>query len=187
MVQRIQACGLQLCFLVLGGEEYEAAVRAGVDLRGLARSHRGENCFRPQLCHIRRDPSAGYRFSIIPVPGTVSHSVNQTTSLTYECLLLLHASFSTASFIHFLNGLVRVEAYYGLWRMLTTGGFDILCETCFQGRRGSTLYQHWVTVQQNWRDFAVDKDWCGSMVPWCQDSPLQQLSRWYTCRTAYIC
>ncbi|XP_035239969.1 Na(+)/H(+) exchange regulatory cofactor NHE-RF3-like isoform X1 [Anguilla anguilla] len=69
VVQRIEACGLQLCFLVLGGEEYAQAVRAGVDLQSVARSHRGENCSRPQLCHIRRDPSAGYGFSIIPVPG----------------------------------------------------------------------------------------------------------------------
>ncbi|KAJ8368200.1 hypothetical protein SKAU_G00082280 [Synaphobranchus kaupii] len=69
VVQRIEACGLQLCFLVLGGEQYEEAVRAGVDLQSIARSHRGESCSRPQLWHIRRDASAGYGFSIIPVQG----------------------------------------------------------------------------------------------------------------------
>ncbi|KAI1893782.1 hypothetical protein AGOR_G00127210 [Albula goreensis] len=69
VVQRIQACGLQLCFLVLGGEEYEEAVREGQDLRSLARAHRGEDCSRPQLYHIPRDPTAGFGFNIIPVEG----------------------------------------------------------------------------------------------------------------------
>ncbi|KAG9348258.1 hypothetical protein JZ751_001993 [Albula glossodonta] len=69
VVQRIQACGLQLCFLVLGGEEYEDAVREGQDLRSLARAHRGEDCSRPQLYHIPRDPRAGFGFNIIPVEG----------------------------------------------------------------------------------------------------------------------
>ncbi|KAJ8280580.1 hypothetical protein GJAV_G00056480 [Gymnothorax javanicus] len=69
VARRIEACGLQLCFLVLGGREYEEAVREGVNLRNLARSHRGHDCSRPRLVHIRNNRSAGYGFSIIPVPG----------------------------------------------------------------------------------------------------------------------
>ncbi|CAB1348538.1 unnamed protein product [Coregonus sp. 'balchen'] len=67
VVQRIQACGLQLFLLVLSGEEYKEALAQGLDLQALTRAYRGETCSRPRLCHITRDPVLGLGISIIPI------------------------------------------------------------------------------------------------------------------------
>ena len=69
MVQRIQACGLQLLLLVLKGEEYKEALAQGLDLQALTRAYRGETCSRPRLCHITRDSVLGLGISIIPIEG----------------------------------------------------------------------------------------------------------------------
>lgn len=70
MVQKIQACGLQLFLLVLKGEEYKEALAQGLDLQALTRAYRGETCSRPRLCHITRDPILGLGISIIPIEGS---------------------------------------------------------------------------------------------------------------------
>ncbi|XP_064206999.1 NHERF family PDZ scaffold protein 4b [Anguilla rostrata] len=69
VAQKIQVGGPQLCLLVLGGDEYDQAVSEGLDLRALARGQRGQDCARPRLCHITRDPGTGMGFSIITVEG----------------------------------------------------------------------------------------------------------------------
>ncbi|KAJ8267049.1 hypothetical protein GJAV_G00137720 [Gymnothorax javanicus] len=77
VAQRIQVGGPQLCLLVLGGDEYDQAVLQGLDLRALARGHRGQQCSRPRLCHITRDPRAGMGISIVNVEGEKGrYSVN---------------------------------------------------------------------------------------------------------------
>ncbi|XP_061103962.1 NHERF family PDZ scaffold protein 4b [Conger conger] len=69
VAQSIQVGGPQLCLLVLGGEEYDQALSEGLDLRALTRDHRGQDCARPRLCHITRDPGTGMGISIVVVDG----------------------------------------------------------------------------------------------------------------------
>lgn len=69
VAQKIQVGGPQLCLLVMGGHEYDQAVSEGLDLWALARGHRGQDCARPRLCHITRDPGAGMGMSIATVEG----------------------------------------------------------------------------------------------------------------------
>ncbi|CAB1315811.1 unnamed protein product, partial [Coregonus sp. 'balchen'] len=60
---------LELCLLVLDGEEYDQAVSQGHDLQALARTHRGEGCSPPRLCHIIRDTASGLGVNFLPVEG----------------------------------------------------------------------------------------------------------------------
>ncbi|XP_041733286.2 Na(+)/H(+) exchange regulatory cofactor NHE-RF3 [Coregonus clupeaformis] len=80
VVQRIQACGLQLFLLVLSGEEYKEALAQGLDLQALTRAYRGESCSRPRLCHITRDPVLGLGISIIPIEGQKGRYMLSTVS-----------------------------------------------------------------------------------------------------------
>ncbi|XP_041729559.1 Na(+)/H(+) exchange regulatory cofactor NHE-RF3 isoform X2 [Coregonus clupeaformis] len=80
VVQRIQACGLQLFLLVLKGEEYKEALAQGLDLQALTRAYRGETCSRPRLCHITRDPVLGLGISIIPIEGQKGRYMLSTVS-----------------------------------------------------------------------------------------------------------
>ncbi|CAB1347548.1 unnamed protein product [Coregonus sp. 'balchen'] len=80
VVQRIQACGLQLFLLVLKGEEYKEALAQGLDLQVLTRAYRGETCSRPRLCHITRDPVLGLGISIIPIEGQKGRYMLSTVS-----------------------------------------------------------------------------------------------------------
>ncbi|XP_062872560.1 Na(+)/H(+) exchange regulatory cofactor NHE-RF3 [Trichomycterus rosablanca] len=69
VVLKVQASGLHLYLLVLSAEEYEMAVNDGIDLITLTKTHRGEGCTRPRLCHIIREPGHGLGFSISPIEG----------------------------------------------------------------------------------------------------------------------
>ncbi|XP_068600509.1 NHERF family PDZ scaffold protein 4b [Brachionichthys hirsutus] len=69
VARKIKLSGNQLCFLVLDGEEYEEALSQGQDLRGLARTRRGEGCTLPRLCHIAREPVSGLGLSFTPLEG----------------------------------------------------------------------------------------------------------------------
>ncbi|XP_023869837.1 Na(+)/H(+) exchange regulatory cofactor NHE-RF3 [Salvelinus sp. IW2-2015] len=80
VVQKIQACGLQLFLLVLKGEEYKEALAQGLDLQALTRTYRGETCSRPRLCHITRDPVLGLGISIIPIEGQKGQYMLSTVS-----------------------------------------------------------------------------------------------------------
>ncbi|XP_045559448.1 Na(+)/H(+) exchange regulatory cofactor NHE-RF3 isoform X1 [Salmo salar] len=80
VVQKIQACGLQLFLLVLKGEEYKEALAQGLDLQALTRAYRGETCSRPRLCHITRDPILGLGISIIPIEGQKGQYMLSTVS-----------------------------------------------------------------------------------------------------------
>ena len=71
VVLKVQASGMQLCLMVLSAEDYELAVSEGMDLMVLARVHRGEDCARPRLCHISREPGFGLGLSIIPIEGSL--------------------------------------------------------------------------------------------------------------------
>lgn len=69
MARRILLSGNQLCLLVMDGEEYDQAVSQGLDLRSLARNHRGEDCQQPRMCHITRDTATGLGINFVPVEG----------------------------------------------------------------------------------------------------------------------
>ncbi|KAM6984304.1 NHERF family PDZ scaffold protein 4b isoform 2-T2 [Tautogolabrus adspersus] len=66
---KIRMSGNQLCLSVLDGKEYEQALSQGQDLRGLARTHKGESLKPPRLCHIKRDPASGLGINFTPVEG----------------------------------------------------------------------------------------------------------------------
>ncbi|XP_060911898.1 NHERF family PDZ scaffold protein 4b [Labrus mixtus] len=66
---KIRMSGNQLCLSVLDGEEYEQALSQGQDLRGLARTQKGETFKPPRLCHIKRDPVSGLGINFTPVEG----------------------------------------------------------------------------------------------------------------------
>ncbi|XP_051966589.1 Na(+)/H(+) exchange regulatory cofactor NHE-RF4 isoform X1 [Xyrauchen texanus] len=69
VVLKVQASGLQLYLLVLSAQDYKFAVSERRDLMLLARTHCGEGCSRPRLCHIKKDPDHGLGLSIIPIEG----------------------------------------------------------------------------------------------------------------------
>ncbi|XP_046876440.1 PDZ domain containing 3b isoform X2 [Hypomesus transpacificus] len=69
VARRILLSGNQLCLLVMDGEEYDQAVSQGLDLRSLARNHRGEDCQQPRMCHITRDTATGLGINFVPVEG----------------------------------------------------------------------------------------------------------------------
>ncbi|KAK7882845.1 hypothetical protein WMY93_029019 [Mugilogobius chulae] len=69
VMRKIKFCGCNLWLLVLRKDEYEQAVSSGLDLKSLVKSFKGENCCRPRLCHIKRDPELGLGFNLISLEG----------------------------------------------------------------------------------------------------------------------
>ncbi|XP_072315371.1 Na(+)/H(+) exchange regulatory cofactor NHE-RF4-like [Eucyclogobius newberryi] len=67
--RKIKFCGCHLFLLVLRKDRYEQAVSSGLDLRSLATEFKGENCRRPRLCHVLRDPGRGLGFNLISLEG----------------------------------------------------------------------------------------------------------------------
>ncbi|KAJ0063492.1 hypothetical protein NL108_002632, partial [Boleophthalmus pectinirostris] len=80
VVRKIKFCGCHLFLLVLRKEEYEQAVSSGLDLKSLVKSFKGENCCRPRLCHIKRDPERGLGFNLISLEGILREFMVSTES-----------------------------------------------------------------------------------------------------------
>ncbi|XP_078786556.1 NHERF family PDZ scaffold protein 4b isoform X2 [Oryzias latipes] len=69
VARKIRQSGQQLCLLVLDGEAYERALSQGVDLQGLARTHKGNDLKPPRLCHITKHPDSGLGVHFAPLEG----------------------------------------------------------------------------------------------------------------------
>lgn len=80
VVRKIKFCGCHLFLLVLKKEEHEQARSLGLDVESLVKSFKGENCSRPRLCHIRRDPELGLGFNLISLEGNRGQFIVSTES-----------------------------------------------------------------------------------------------------------
>lgn len=81
VAKMIKLSGHHLCLLVLAGEEYEQVVARGQDLRALARTHKGEGCKPPRLCHITRHPVSGLGINFTPLEGNTTHGNHKKTNV----------------------------------------------------------------------------------------------------------
>ncbi|XP_033833018.1 Na(+)/H(+) exchange regulatory cofactor NHE-RF4-like [Periophthalmus magnuspinnatus] len=80
VVRKIKFCGCHLFLLVLRKHEYEQAVSSDLDLKSLVKSFKGENFYRPKLCHIKRDPEHGLGFNLITLEGHRGQFIVSTDS-----------------------------------------------------------------------------------------------------------
>lgn len=80
VMRKIQFCGCDLFLLVLRKDKYEQALSLGLDLQSLVKELKGENCHRPRLCHITRDPQHGLGFSLISLEGQRGDFIVSTVS-----------------------------------------------------------------------------------------------------------
>uniref|UniRef100_A0A3B4B6L5 PDZ domain-containing protein n=1 Tax=Periophthalmus magnuspinnatus TaxID=409849 RepID=A0A3B4B6L5_9GOBI len=56
------------------------AVSSDLDLKSLVKSFKGENFYRPKLCHIKRDPEHGLGFNLITLEGHRGQFIVSTDS-----------------------------------------------------------------------------------------------------------
>uniref|UniRef100_A0A3B4B6L9 PDZ domain-containing protein n=1 Tax=Periophthalmus magnuspinnatus TaxID=409849 RepID=A0A3B4B6L9_9GOBI len=84
-----EQCGLRLGDRILEVNEEDVintdfnkvcAVSSDLDLKSLVKSFKGENFYRPKLCHIKRDPEHGLGFNLITLEGHRGQFIVSTDS-----------------------------------------------------------------------------------------------------------